>query len=61
MLEESVPFGAGADAVLDVASRIANTGIVVAPEVTQAARLVAHHLAALPPARARQAIEQVIL
>ncbi len=46
---------------LDVASRIANTGIAAAAEVTQAARLVAHDLAALPPARARQAIEQVIL
>jgi poly(A) polymerase len=61
MHEEAVPFGTGTDAILDVASRIANTGIAAAAEVTQAARLVAHDLAALPPARARQAIEQVIL
>lgn len=61
MHEESVPFGTGTDAILDVASRVANTGIAPAPEVTEAARLVAHDLAALSPARARQAIEQVIL
>jgi poly(A) polymerase len=61
MHEESVPFGTGTDAILAVASRVANTGIAPAPEVTEAARLVAHDLAALSPARARQAIEQVIL
>jgi poly(A) polymerase len=61
MQEESVPFGTGPDAVLDVARRVANSGISVAPEVTQAARLVARDLAALPMAKARQGIEQVIL
>jgi poly(A) polymerase len=61
MHEDAVPFGTGTDAILDVAIRIATTGIVVAPEVTQAARLVAKELATLPPTRLRQAIEQVIL
>jgi poly(A) polymerase len=61
MGDSAVPFGTGTEAILDVAIRVASTGAAVAPEVTQAARRVAADLAALPPARQRQAIEQVIL
>jgi poly(A) polymerase len=61
MREDAMPFGTGADAVLDVAVRMADTGVAVASEVTQAARLVVRDLAALPPAMHRQAIERAIL
>jgi poly(A) polymerase len=61
MREEARPFGAGTDAILDVAGHVASTGTEVAPEVTQAARLVAEELLGQPPARLRQAVEQVIL
>jgi poly(A) polymerase len=61
MAEEAAPFGAGADAILQVAAHIAATGTDVAPEVTQAARQAAQDLATLPPARLRQALEMVIL
>ena len=61
MREDAVPFGTGPEAILDVAGHMASTGIAVAPEVTQAARLVAQDLATLPPARQRQAIELIIL
>ena len=61
MHEEAAPFGTGTDAILQVAAHIAATGAAVAAEVTAAARLGAQDLAALPPARLRQAIEQVIL
>ncbi len=56
-----MPFGTGSEAILDVAVHMASTGSTVASEVTQAAGLVAHLLAELPPARLRQAIELVIL
>ncbi len=56
-----MPFGAGAEAILDVAVHLSSSGADVAPEVTQAARLAAKDLAALPPARQRQAIELVIM
>ncbi len=61
MRENAEPFGAGAEAILDVAVHLASSGTDVAPEVTQAARLAAKGLAALPPARQRQAIELVIM
>jgi poly(A) polymerase len=61
MREDAVPFGAGTEAVLDVAVRMADSGVAVAPEVTQAARLVVQDLARLPPAIHRQAIERAIL
>jgi poly(A) polymerase len=61
MGEEAAPFGTGTDAILQVAVHIAGTGAAVAAEVTQAARLAAQDLTALPPARLRQALEQVIL
>jgi len=61
MGDSAVPFGAGAEAILDVAVHLATTGNAVAPEVTQTARLAAQDLLALPPARQRQAIELVIL
>lgn len=61
MHEAVAPFGTGTDAILQVAAHIAATGATVAAEVTAAARLAAQDLAALPPARLRQAIEQVIL
>jgi poly(A) polymerase len=61
MHEDAVPFGSGAEAILDVAVRMANSGGTLAPEVTQAARLAAQNLAGLPPARQRQAIELVIM
>lgn len=61
MGESAVPFGSGAEAILDVAVHLATTGNAVAPEVTQTARLAAQDLLALPPARQRQAIELVIL
>jgi poly(A) polymerase len=61
MREDAVPFGPGTDGILDVAGHVASTGIVIGPEVTQAARLVAPELAVLPAARLRQATELVIL
>jgi poly(A) polymerase len=61
MREDAVPFSTGTEAVLDVAIHMASTGVAVAPEVTQAARLVVQDLAALPPAIHRQAIEKIIL
>jgi tRNA nucleotidyltransferase/poly(A) polymerase len=62
MRDSAVPFGAGADAILDVAVHLASTGQAVAPEVTQTARLVAPRIfwrCRLPAIR--QAIELVIV
>ncbi len=59
--ESAPPFGAGPDAALDVACHIARTGQMVSPEVTQVARLAAPALATLDPARARAAVERVLL
>jgi poly(A) polymerase len=61
MQDESRPFGAGADAILQFAARIAADGISVPPEVTEAARSGVGELERLPPARVRQALEQVLL
>jgi len=57
----AAPFGAGADAILEVAAHIAVSGVPAAEEVTEAARLAAGDLATLSPACVRQALEEVIL
>jgi poly(A) polymerase len=61
MGEEAAPFGTGTDAILQVAAQVAGGGAAVVPEITAAARLAAPALTAMPPARLRQALEQVIL
>lgn len=61
MQDQSRPFGAGAESILEFATGVASSGISVPAEITQAARLCVPTLAALPPARARQILEQVIL
>lgn len=61
MDDQAAPFSPGAEAILQVAKQVAATGQGVAPEVTLAARTAAPDLAGLPAARARNAIEQVIL
>jgi poly(A) polymerase len=58
---EAAPFGAGPDAALDVACRIACSGQAVDPAITEAARLAAPALAGLDPERARAGIERVLL
>jgi poly(A) polymerase len=58
--EPAAPFGSGPEAILQVAVCVAG-GQQVAPEITQAARSAAPALAALPPARMREALEQVIM
>lgn len=55
------PFGAGPDALLDVACRVAADGYLPPPEVTAAARDVAGDIQSLPPARLRAALESVIM
>jgi poly(A) polymerase len=61
MGDSAVPFGSGAEAILDVAIHLASAGAAVAPEVTQAARLAVQDLLALPLVRQRMALELVIL
>lgn len=61
MQDESRLFGAGADGILAFAARIATSGVEVPAEITQAARLGAGELAALPPPRAREVLEQIIV
>jgi poly(A) polymerase len=61
MQDDSRPFGTGADEILEFAARIATLGVLAPPEVTEAARPGAGELAALPPARVRQTVEQVIV
>jgi poly(A) polymerase len=61
MGDEAEGFGVGTAAILQVAARVAATGTEPVPEITQAARLAVQELVALPPARVRQGIEQVIL
>jgi poly(A) polymerase len=58
---EASPFGAGADALLEVAARIATDGYRPPAEVTEAARGVAPHVVSLPPARVRTALQSVIM
>lgn len=55
------PFGAGPEALLDVACRVAEIGTPPPPEVTAAARESAASLAKLSPANVRRAIEVVLL
>lgn len=61
MREDSATFGTGTEAILDLAAHVAEAGVQVGPELTQAARLAAPELAQLPPPILRQAIERVIL
>jgi poly(A) polymerase len=61
MAIEKVPFGAGADAIFDVAARIATGGEAVAGAITLAARQVAPELATLAPDEVRSSIERVIV
>jgi poly(A) polymerase len=60
MAEEGY-FGAGSEAILQVAAHIAATGMTVDPAITEAARLAAPDLGALAPELQRQALEQVIM
>src|SRR3954447_6847491 len=60
-LSSASPFGAGPDAVLDVACRVAREGLVVPEDVTLAAREIAPAVAALAPVRLRAAIESILL
>jgi poly(A) polymerase len=60
-LSSASPFGAGPDAVLDVACRVAREGLVLPEEITLAAREIAPEVAALPPARLRAAFESILL
>jgi poly(A) polymerase len=55
------PFGAGPDALLDVACRVAAAGYQPPAEVTLAAREVAQDVGALPPPRLRAALEAIIM
>jgi poly(A) polymerase len=55
------PFGAGPDALLDIACRVAAQGYQPPPEVTEAARAVAPDIASLPAPRLRAALEAVIM
>lgn len=55
------PLGAGPEALLDVACRVAEQGYLPPPEVTLAAREVAPEVASVPPARLRAALESVIM
>ncbi len=61
MQDESRPFGAGAEGILEFAGRIATGGLSVPSEITTVAKLGAPELVQLPPARLRQTLEQVIL
>jgi poly(A) polymerase len=54
-------LGAGPEALLDVACRVAAQGHLPPPEVTLAARDVAGDITSLPPARVRAALEAVIM
>src|SRR3954468_729847 len=57
----AAPLGAGPEALLDVACRVAAQGYLPPPEVTLAAREVAGDVSTLPPARLRAALESVIM
>lgn len=61
MQDESRPFGAGADGILEFAARVAAVGMSVPPEINEVAQLSAGALTKLAPARLRQMLEQVIL
>lgn len=55
------PFGAGPEAVLEVAVRVAQQGQLPPLDVTEAAHSAVQEAAALPPVRIRQTIEAVLL
>jgi poly(A) polymerase len=57
----SAPFGAGPEAILDVACRVAREPLVVPAEVTEAAREVAPAVGELPVPRLRSAIEEILM
>jgi poly(A) polymerase len=57
----AAPLGAGPEALLDVACRVAAQGYQPPPEVTLAAREVAGDVSTLPPARLQAALEAVIM
>jgi poly(A) polymerase len=54
-------LGAGPEALLDLACRVAEQGNLPPPEVTLAAREVAGDISTVPPARLRAALEAVIM
>jgi poly(A) polymerase len=54
-------FGAGPEAILDVAVQVARDGLALPAEVTLAAREAAPALAELTPVKLRQALETIIL
>jgi poly(A) polymerase len=60
-LSSAAPFGAGPEAILDVACRMAREPLVLPVEITEAAREVAPAVAELPPARLRAAVEEIIM
>jgi poly(A) polymerase len=55
------PTGAGADALLALACRVAEEGYRPPAEVTEAARGISSQVVSLPPARVRDAFQSVIL
>lgn len=57
----AAPLGAGPEALLDVACRVAEQGYLPPPEVTLAAREVAGEMPQVAPARVRAALEAVIM
>jgi poly(A) polymerase len=57
----AAPYGAGPDAILEVARRAAATGHRLPEEVTLAAREAAPEIAGLPPERVREAVQAVIM
>jgi poly(A) polymerase len=54
-------FGAGPEAILDVAVQVARDGLALPAEVTLAAREAAPGLTELTPVKLRQALENIIL
>ena len=57
----AAPLGAGPEALLDVACRVAAQGYLPPPEVTLAAREMAGEVGSLAPARVQAALEAVIM
>ena len=55
------PTGAGADALLALACRVAEEGYRPPAEVTEAARGISSQVVSVPPARVRDAFQSVIL
>jgi poly(A) polymerase len=57
----AVPFGAGPDALLDLACQVAANGVRPPAEVTDAAREAAPRITTIAPARVRAAFESIIM